>query len=249
MFILMGLTVSLLAIFISLLGHELGHVVAGIRSGLCFNYLAVGPLKISSDSVKIKIHSSQTINEWCGLNFMTIPVKSKLTIRNYQRYIIGGVKASFMLTMISVFFVLLTMIYPNKMLLLFFLILFLSNLTILFVTYFPFKNRTGLYYTDGKRYKELKEESQIGKWDFYCWELTQNEIIKDSLISKEEKKTLIEELLHSNDIYYQTYGYYQSYIYSYMKKEEVFKSLSLLYKKSDNVSEKKYIKEIIQELT
>ncbi|WP_175638432.1 site-2 protease family protein [Metabacillus schmidteae] len=144
----MGLTLVLL--FITLLIHELGHVLFGIWSGYRFNYLTVGPLTIeNTDHLHIKVNDIWLL---VGGVASCSPLSSDLKsiAKQHKRFVAGGPIFSIITASIS-------LILGTSMGIHFFTYFGIFNLVIFFATILPYQ---GAIKSDGRVLLELSKQGK-----------------------------------------------------------------------------------------
>ena len=144
----MGLTLVLL--FITLLIHELGHVLFGIWSGYRFNFLTVGPLTIeNTDHLHIKVNDNWLL---VGGVASCSPLSGDLKsiAKQHKRFVAGGPIFSIITASIS-------LILGTSMGIHFFTYFGIFNLVIFFATILPYQ---GAIKSDGRVLLELSKQGK-----------------------------------------------------------------------------------------
>ena len=234
--------------FLSLLIHELGHVMAAKREGFTFGFFCAGPFKIYSDKSKIKLTISKEINEWFGMSLMTVDNAELLTKSEFMKYLIGGSKLSLVSSLTSIVFSLISLYFQIPEITIVLLIFGVMNLSIFFATAIPFKKRFGLFYTDGKRYLDVKKENSTGICEFAAWKLSNHDFSKKNLLSINEIKDLISILACETEDIYILYSYYYSFKNKLTSKERVLEQLDNFKNKTTNAIIRSSIDEIYTEI-
>lgn len=143
-----GLTLVLL--FLTLLIHETGHVVFGIRSGYRFNYLTVGPLTIEN-SRRLLIKGN---DNWLlvGGAASCSPLTSDLTsiARQHKRFVAGG-------PIFSLATAIITLVLGASMDMKFLTYFGLFNAIIFLTTILPYR---GALKSDGRVLLELSKQNK-----------------------------------------------------------------------------------------
>jgi len=224
MFILVVIT-TIMSGFLSLLIHELGHVLTAKREGFTFGFFCAGPFKIYADKSKIKLTISKNLYEWSGMAMMSVDDAELLVKSKFLKYLIGGSKLSLVCSLISMIFSFIAFYFHMLEIAVILLIFGVMNLSIFFATAIPLKKRMGLFYTDGRRYLDVKKENNTGICEFAAWKLMNNDLSKNELLLVHEIKDLIRILADAKDDVYILYSYYYSFKNELTSKEEVLKQL------------------------
>ena len=200
----------LFSIFLAILLHELGHLVAGLAQGFSFEYFTVGFLGIKRDeNRKVKFFFNKDLNNFGGVA-ATVPQKLEPdTLDKFAKTIIAGPISSILcglIAMIWLFFAAQPLTF----------ILF-STSTMCFVIFLAvtLPSRTGMFYTDRKRYQRLRSK---GLEKDIEWAFIQTSIIKskNEPISQMDPKEL-ELLTQDAAPVFQYVGYY--YLLDYYKRD------------------------------
>jgi hypothetical protein len=156
-----ALLTALIAVFIVILVHELGHVFAGHLQGFRLHLLVVGPLRIERKSGVGRLtvgfnHSLQL----AGGVAACAPVEEHDLVRRMQWFIAGGPLASLLLagtaTLISALFPVGAWSFPSA-------VIALTSSLIALVTMIPAK--TGNFATDGRRFLQLRRDGPVARRD------------------------------------------------------------------------------------
>jgi len=202
--ILKILLCGVICYFLSSMIHELGHVICGLLNHWQLFLLVVGPLKLYREKMdsKIKIGIEKNVALWGGVGG-TLPInKSEDNIRIWSKILLAGP-----LTSIVFGFLIFPLFLLSKSI--FLMLLSLMSIAMGVMCIIPMKLKTGLLYSDGTRYKRIKNGGQEEAEEKSLFLLLEKTLFDkdDSLYPKE----LIEPLLISNDYELNYYGYYYSY--------------------------------------
>lgn len=88
------LPLVILALWIAVAAHELGHILAGFSQNFEFKLLTIGPLLIENEAGKCKLRRNTIVNVFGGLALSLPNDQANLTAR-YIRFIVGGPVGSF----------------------------------------------------------------------------------------------------------------------------------------------------------
>lgn len=191
--------------FSAIILHELGHLLAGIFQGFQLELYVVGFLGIKRDDDKIKIFFNTNIQHFGGVA-STSPKKiltDEELIRNYRIIFISGPILSLIFGLISF----LLLYYSNSILNPFWGLLSITSFGIFLVTTIP--NKSGMFFTDRKRYQRLNDKGETGKI-----ELAFLQVVNQALLENNCKNLPLERinvLKTDNDKIVQFWGHYFEY--------------------------------------
>ena len=134
--------------------HELGHLLTGLAQGFRFEMFIVWFLGIRRDGEKIKIYFNTDLSSAGGLAASSPRVDNERVIRQMANVIIAGPIASLLLLLLCILLFFLT----NQPTQFYLFITGLMSLFIFLATTLP--SRTGIFYTDRKRYQRLTGSGQ-----------------------------------------------------------------------------------------
>lgn len=207
--VIIYIMLALIAYWISGVIHELGHVIVGLLCGWKFYLLTVGPIGIKrNEQGKIVLYFEKNIVLWGGVG-ATVPTnKNYDNINVWKKVLISGPIASLIMGVIFLPIGILT----NS---LFLTLLGAMPLGMGIISVLPLPLKTGIVYTDGKRWSRLKGKGQEFLEEKSLFLIMQNTIVDDDFT--DIKYMDIQPLIKAKDYSYQYYGYY--YSYRYFKKD------------------------------
>jgi Peptidase family M50 len=198
-------TSIVIAPFLAIALHELGHLIAGIFQGFRLELYVVGFFGLKRVEDKIKVYFNTNAQYFGGVA-ATSPKKilsdSEL-IRKYKIILISGPLFSLIFGIIPLF----GLYYSNSMLKPFLALLGITSLGVFFVTTIP--SRSGIFFTDRKRYQRLNDKGETGQI-----ELAFLQIVNQSLLENNCKNLPLErinKLKTDNDKVIQFWGHYFEY--------------------------------------
>ncbi|WP_264510155.1 M50 family metallopeptidase [Flavobacterium sp. N1719] len=200
-------TSIMFAPFVAIILHELGHLLAGLYQGFRLELFVVGFLGIKRENEKVKVYFNTNIQYFGGVA-ATSPIKimtDEVLIRKYRIILLSGPSLSFVFGLIA----LLILYYFDSALNPFFGLLSITSFGIFLATTIP--NKSGIFFTDRKRYQRLMDKGEIGKI-----ELAFLQIVNQSLTENTYKNLPIEriqKLKTDQDKIIQFWGYYFEYQY------------------------------------
>lgn len=146
---------SVLAMFVVLAFHELGHLLMSLSQGFVFQLFVVGFLGIKrKEDDSIKVYFNTDWNLFGGVAATTPKDYSADTLKQMAKVILAGPIASLLLILIAM----LAAVFTDGAFRLLFCLTALLSFMILLATTLP--SQTGLFYTDRKRYQRLKSEGE-----------------------------------------------------------------------------------------
>jgi hypothetical protein len=146
-----------MALWLVILVHELGHVIAGLSQGFRFLLLAVGPLWLERSTGGLRLRFNRLLATWGGLA-ATVPVDLHDLDRRMARMVIGGPLASLGLAILGVPLLLAVRaewLGPVGLWEPVALVVAVGSLGIFLVTLIPGQAGKGLR-TDGRRWLDLR---------------------------------------------------------------------------------------------
>ncbi|MEM6634019.1 MAG: M50 family metallopeptidase [Bacteroidota bacterium] len=154
----------LLSIFLAILIHELGHLLSGLYQGFSFEFFVIGFLGLKrTENRKIKLFFNKNLNTFGGVAATSPKYLDSNTLKMFANVILAGPIASLLfgiLTAILVFFT----SQPFS-----FILLCTSLMCFMIFLAVTLPSRTGIFYTDRKRYQRLRSdglEKDI-EWAFF----------------------------------------------------------------------------------
>ena len=132
-----------LTAFLVILVHELGHVIAGVLTGMTFKLLIVGPLHVERTGSRLRFKWNRQLALWGGIA-VCLPTSPERLDRQMATMVLGGPIASLLLALLAA---LLFPLWPP------WLLVAILSAGITLVTGFP--AHTGPFYTDGARVRML----------------------------------------------------------------------------------------------
>lgn len=220
--------------------HELGHALFGLWRGGHFVCIIIGPVLYGRENQSEACRFS--LNKDLGLygGVVGVAPPKEVTLKDYFYYIFGGPFMSFILSLISAPFVILTFKHVPLFVWMFLLQLCICSLVIVVVTLIPIKKRiTPFSYSDGKRLFDYFKGESFYKLDYYAW--------KNSNVFNDEKYnynvTECTALKESEDTIFQLVGSYNLLRYHESKdnNEKVQEELQSLKKTFQKLSRREQI--------
>lgn len=199
----------IVGMIISVLIHEMGHLLAGMINGWKFYLLIIGPVKIYRENIneKIKIKLEKNVAYWGGTAASIPSVVSEKNIDIWAKVLLAGPLSSLIAALIFVPF---TFIFKS----LFFLMASLVCLALGLVNIIPFSFRTGFFFNDGKRYSRLKSGGIEAEEERAIFKIVETFSVygDDAVPNLDACRCLIK----SDDKIFKYYGYCM--LYNYAKK-------------------------------
>lgn len=207
----MDIVVSFLTIilcyFISGMVHEVGHVLVGLANGWKFLLLVIGPLGIKADNNgRIRFYLEKQVIMWGGVGCTVPKQANEDNIRIWSWVLLGGPLASIVM---SIIFLPWGIITKNLVL----LILGAMSLSMGIICILPLPLKTGILYTDGRRWYRLHKGGQEAAEEIALFKLTENQVVNGGFANINVND--IEPLIRSKDAAVKYYGYY--YLFQYYK--------------------------------
>ncbi|MCL2082719.1 MAG: hypothetical protein FWH04_05755 [Oscillospiraceae bacterium] len=196
--------IALLSYWISAIVHELGHIVVGLANGWKLFILVVGFVGLKRKDEKLALYFEKNPVMWGGAGGI-FPIKEdENNIKIWSKVLLGGPIAS--ITM-GIIFVTISALHSHIVWLLLGAMLIGMGIACLL----PLK--TGITYTDGKRWYRLRNGGQGQAEEIAIFKMTEIEQLgKDkSEIQKEAFEALLNAELPALR-YYGNYYLYQYYI-------------------------------------
>lgn len=217
--------------FIAIIVHELGHLLAGIFQGFKIELFVVGFLGIKREDNKIKVYLNTNFQYFGGVAATSpnqILEDEDLKLK-YKYILISGPIMSLLLAAISF----LVFYFCNSIFNPFFALLAITSFGIFLATTLP--EKTGIFFTDRKRYQRLSDKGKIGQI-----ELAFLQIVNQSLLEGNYKNLNLEnmgKLKQDEDKIIQFWGYY--FEFQYLKdnnnQEQAEKVKLILYNYKDSL--------------
>ena len=194
-----------LAPFLAIALHELGHLLAGLLQGFRLELFVVGFLGIRREGNKTKVYFNTNFQYFGGVAATSPRQKlpDEQLIRAYKFIVLAGPITSLVFCVIpfTVFYLTETLLNP------FWALLGGSSFGIFLATTLP--NKTGIFFTDRKRFQRLNNQGEVGKI-----ELAFLQILNQSLLDGHCKNIPlpnIEIVKKDTDQVIQFWGYYFEY--------------------------------------
>ena len=135
--------------FIVLAMHELGHLIAGLANGFKFELFVVGPLGIKRENDKIKTYLNKELGYYGGVASTSPVDANEDNAKKFARVLLAGPIASIIFAIVCF---IISYFIGKPLGIIFYTGGFIS-VGIFLATTIP--SRTGLFYTDRKRYQRL----------------------------------------------------------------------------------------------
>lgn len=182
--------------------HELGHIIVGLLHGWKFWMLVVGPLGLKKTDNKIAVYFEKNIVMWAGVGGTLPSDESADNIKIWSKILLGGPATSIIMGLV---FLLLNLVYPSIV----FLMLGAMPLGMGVACLLPLK--TGITYSDGKRWLRLRSEGQEQAEEIAIFKM-----MMLGLFNKDFSAIKLDDfssLLNAKNPALKYYGYY--YLYQY----------------------------------
>lgn len=181
----------IIMVFIVLAVHELGHLVVGLANGFRFEFYIVGPLGIRRENDQVKIYLNKNLAYYGGVA-ATVPIDNdRANAKKFAWILLAGPIASLLFAIIC--FVI--AFFVGKPLGIVFYTGGLISIGIFLVTTIP--SRTGMFFTDRKRYQRLVRPGKDQKVELAILSIT-GQYAKDNSyknIARDDINTLITDPL------------------------------------------------------
>ncbi|MEL6655521.1 MAG: M50 family metallopeptidase [Bacteroidota bacterium] len=135
--------------FVVLGVHELGHLLVGLKHGFRFQLFVVGPLGIKREQDKVKVYLNKNLGYYGGIAGTSPQNDSADNAKIFARILLAGPIASVLFAILCFLLAFLV----GKPLGVIFYVGALISIAIFLATTVP--SRTGLFFTDRKRYQRL----------------------------------------------------------------------------------------------
>lgn len=194
-----------LAPFFAIMLHELGHLLAGIFQGFRLELFVVGFLGIRRIENKIKVYFNTNYQYFGGVA-ATAPTKmlpDKDLIEKYKIILISGPLVSLFFGVIPFLF----LFYSNSILNPFWGLLSVTSFGVFLATTIP--NKTGIFFTDRKRYQRLNDSGETGKIELAFLQLVNQSILENHCKNLSQQN--IQLLKTDLDKIIQFWGFYFEY--------------------------------------
>ena len=217
--------------WISAIIHELGHVIVGWAHGWKLFVFVVSPIGIKRKDDKITnrltLYFEKNPVNWAGIAGIYPVREDKFTTKAWSRVLLGGSIASIIS---GIIFSLIFFIHFH------YIWLLLSVMTVLMGIVCLIPAKTSGTYTDGKRWRRLRNGGQESEEEIALFKMLFYELFeKDkSLMRKDE----FEALLQAEHPTFRYYGYYYLYLFSDFNNdsENKEKALDVLQSMKNSVS-------------
>jgi len=208
---------ALLCYLISATIHELGHAIVGLWNGWKLYILVIGPIGIRrNEDDKLIFYLEKNPVLWGGVAGTAPATKNNDSIKIFSSILLGGPITSIIA---GVVFLTICFFHFN----LFWLLLGLMSISMGIVCLLPLK--TGIAYSDGKRWRRLRGGGQGEAEETSLFKILEySQFGKDiSLLQKADFEALLDAKLPS----LRYYGYYYLYQYYDAKNDSDNKSKAL----------------------
>ncbi len=176
--------------------HELGHVVMGLLQGFRFELFVVGLLGIKREKEKIKIYFNKNLGYYGGMA-ATLPIDdSEDNLKKFARMILAGPIVSLLFAIVC-FFIANYLTSPLRII---FYTGAIASIGIFLATTIP--SRTGMFFTDRKRYQRLVTPGEDQKVELALLKIMGN-YSKDESYKNVDKKDI--EILIGDKIPFMKY--------------------------------------------
>jgi hypothetical protein len=200
---------SVLCYWVSGIIHELGHIMTGLLHGWQFWMLVVGPIGIKKQENKIRLYVEKNAVLWGGAGG-TLPADENAdNVKIWSRVLLGGPVASIVT---GVVFLSLYFLRPHIV----FILLGAMPIAMGIACLLPFK--TGITYSDGKRWARLRGGGQGGAEEISLFKMTMRHIFKKDApaIELDDFSPLLQAELPA----LRYYGHYYLYQYYCARNDE-----------------------------
>lgn len=215
---------AFLAFFLALGIHELGHLLTGLAYGFRFYYFTLTFLGIKRDEHdKIKIYFNKDMNAFGGMAATLPSTFDETTTRKFSYVILAGPLISFFAFVLSLF----TFQFFNGDIRFLILITGIVSFFIFLSVMIP--SRTGMFYTDRKRYQRLTSKGLEKDIEIAYLKSTVHSTLKKPIKDLEESDLIL--LTKDESSLFRYIGYYFLYEYhlgNQQKLEEVRNEMKLL---------------------
>lgn len=197
----------LIGMILSILIHEMGHILAGLVNGWKFYMLIIGPIKIYRENINegIKVKFEKNMAYWGGTGAAIPASVDGRNIDIWSKVLIAGPLSSLAAAIIFVPFILM---YKSF----FWLMVSLVCLALGLVNIIPFSFRTGFFFNDGKRYVRLRGKGRESEEEMAIFRIV--EVFSVQGDSAVPDMADCQCLIESDDMIIKYYGYYILYNYA-----------------------------------
>ena len=218
-FLLELVLLILLCVFcfwLSIIIHELGHLITGLLHGWKFMLLVVGPIGLKKEDHKLKLYLEKKLAMWGGVGGTLPSAEQADNIRIWSNVLLAGPVVSIVT---GIIFLSLNFIYFSII----FLLLGLISITIGIICLLPFE--TGITYTDGKRWSRLHNGGQGQAEEISLWNMIMAQVFNRDMLAI--KLDDFAPLLTAKLPAIRYYGYYYLYQYYSIRNDEKNKQEAL----------------------
>jgi len=194
-----------IAPFLAIAFHELGHLISGLIQGFKTELYVVAFFGIKRIDNKVKVIFNTNLQYFGGVA-ATSPktlLRENELIKKYKLIFISGPISSFILGVVSLVIVLNFDLVFNP----FLGLLGIMSLGIFLVTTIP--DRTGIFFTDRKRYQRLSDKGETGKTELAFLQIVNQTLLESNC--KNIPLVKINILKQDNDKLIQFWGHYFEY--------------------------------------
>jgi hypothetical protein len=194
-----------IAPFLAIAVHELGHLISGLIQGFKTELYVVAFFGIKRIDDKIKVFFNTDLQYFGGVaatSPKTLLSEDEL-IKKYKLIFISGPISSLVLGLVSLVIVLNFDLVFNP----FLGLLGITSLGIFLVTTIP--DRTGIFFTDRKRYQRLSDKGETGKTELAFLQIVNQTLLESNC--KNIPLVKINILKQDNDKLIQFWGHYFEY--------------------------------------
>ena len=197
---------TILALFIALAVHELGHLLTGLAQGFRLELFVVGPLGIKRTDKGIKFYLNKNIGMMGGVA-ATIPVKqSRDNRKKFALMVLAGPLASLIFGLLA--FVILNLCTSGAARG-FWVVAGACSLGLVLATTLP--RKTGIYFTDRARFQRLISKGKAGEIEEALLTMMSQYTIDQS--SKNIDLSLARLVQTDQEAFMRFWGYYYEYQY------------------------------------
>lgn len=185
--------------------HELGHLVTGLALGQKLKLFVVTFFGIKDEDGKIKVFFNKNISYFGGVAATVPKTEKDINPKSFSKILIAGpiISLVYFVVCLLVFFQFDT--YLNS----FFALSALTSFGLFLATTLP--EKSGIMFTDRKRYQRLNTEGIIQNAEIAMYELISKGIIDNSFKNIDIKKTEILE--KDNELIIQFWAKYIQYMF------------------------------------
>jgi hypothetical protein len=203
---IVSLLLNIIALFIALAVHELGHVITGLAQGFRFELFVVGLLGVKRTEQGIKIYLNKDVGMMGGVA-ATIPItQSPANRKKFAYMILGGPVSSllFGLTALAV-----SGVGTSGPVHVFWVVAGACSLALVLATTVP--RKTGIFFTDRARFQRLMSKGKAGAVEEALLSIMAQYSIDNC--SKNVDLNQVRLLQTDEEAFMRFWGYYYEYQY------------------------------------